>query len=243
MSLVNIEKISKRFGGLKAVKEVSLLLHQDEILGVIGPNGSGKTTLFNLITGFLRPDSGRMAIEGINIIGSNPVQMCRLGICRTFQHVKSFENMTVLENIIAGRAYGREPAKTMKLARAESEELLNFANLYEKRFLKANQLVLAEQKRLEMIRAIATRPRLLLLDEIMAGLNPGELDEIIKFLFKVKSMNIGIVIIEHVIKAVLELSQRIIVLSAGEKIVEGSPQEIINNEKVIDIYLGKDSIC
>jgi len=238
-SILEIEGLSKSFAGLMAVKEISLKVNKGEILGIIGPNGSGKTTLFNLITGFLKPDRGKITFKGEDITGLKPHRICQAGIARTFQLVKPFAEMTTLQNVIAGRAYGCQPIKNLRQARTEAEELLSLTGLISKRSMVAGQLGLVDRKRLEIARALATKPELLLLDESMSGLNPIETEEAIQLIKKIRDIGITVMLVEHVMKVVMGISDRIIVINVGEKIAEGKPQEITGNKAVIEAYLGK----
>ncbi len=239
MSFLDIHQVSKSFGGLMVIPGLSFSLDEGEILGVIGPNGSGKTTLFNLITGFLRTNGGKIEFQGRDISNKRPSSICKAGITRTFQLVKPFAGLTVLQNVEAGRSYGREPAKDMKQARKESIEILDLTNLGKKQELVASQLGLIDRKRLEIARALATKPKLLLLDEVFAGLNPTETEEALGLITKIKNLGITLMIVEHVIKVILGVSHRVIVLSSGSKIFEGLPQEAINDQEVIKAYLGE----
>ena len=239
-SFLNIENVSKSFGGLMVIPKLSFSLNHGEILGVIGPNGSGKTTLFNLMTGFLKTDRGQIVYLGKNITNRRPSEICKLGIARTFQLAKPFTQLTALENVMAGRAYGREPAKDMKQARREAIEILLLTKLEKKQDVAATQLNVIDRKRLEIARALATRPKLLLLDEVFAGLNPKETEEALRLIMMIKERGITLMVVEHVIKVILGVSDRVIVLSSGNKIFEGSPQEAVNDQRVIEAYLGED---
>jgi branched-chain amino acid transport system ATP-binding protein len=240
MSHLAVETLSKRFGGLVVIHDLSFSVGEGEILGVIGPNGSGKTTLFNLITGFLRADSGRIRFLGHDMVNKKPSSICKLGITRTFQLVKPFVRLSVLENVMAGRAYGREPARNLKQARREAMEILDLVHLGGKKDLAAAHLQLIDRKRLEIARALATKPNLLLLDEVFAGLNPAEVEEALRLVTTIKKLGITLMIVEHVLKVILEVSHRVLVLSSGIKIYEGRPQEAIRDQKVVEAYLGED---
>jgi len=240
MSYLQVEGLSKSFGGLKAVHNVSFEVESGEIMGLIGPNGSGKTTILNLLTGFLRPDSGIVMLKGQNVAGLPRCQVCRKGVGRTFQIIKPFLEFTALQNVMVGRVYGQEPAKNLKVAAEESKKILEVVGLLGKAEILAKDLTLMERKRLELARALAAKPQLLLLDELMAGLNHAEADEAMKLIRQIKAdLNLTILMVEHIVKAIMGLSDRIIVLNMGEKIAEGLPQEIIHNSEVIDVYLGK----
>ena len=222
-----------------AVNNLSLTIGEGEILGLIGPNGSGKTTAFNLITGFLKPDSGKILLNGKDITGLKPPSICANGVARTFQLVKPFPHLTALQNVMVGRLYGRSPSKTIHQAQEECERILDFVGLAGKRDLLAKSLTLVDRKRLELARALAGKPQLLLLDELMAGLNPTETDSAMQLIKSIRDSGITVIMVEHIIKAVLGLCDRIVVLNAGEKIAEGPPQEIVSNQRVIEAYLGK----
>jgi branched-chain amino acid transport system ATP-binding protein len=238
MSFLQVQKLTKSFGGLMALCEVNFEIHQGEIFGVIGPNGSGKTTLFNVITGFLKANSGKVIFMGKDITGL-PHQICRQGIARIFQLVKPFTQLTTLQNVMVGRAYGKDPATNIRKAEEEVVEILNFVGLGNKIEVLASQLTMAERKKLELARALAAHPQLLLLDELMAGLNLAETETAMNLVNKIKDSGITVVMVEHIMKAVLGISDRIIVLNAGEKIAEGAPKEVVKNQLVIEAYLGK----
>jgi len=236
MSLLEVRKVSRFFGGITAVKDVSFAITKGEILGLIGPNGAGKTTLFNVVNGFYAPSRGEVFFKDEKISGLKPHQICQRGLARTFQVVKPLQRMSVLDNVVAS-AFLR--AKGRKEADAIAAEVLNFTALYDDRNVISKGLPLGKRKRLEIARALATRPDLLLLDESFAGLNPSELDESIQIIRNIKKRGVTIMIIEHHMKVIMSISDRIVVLSYGEKLAEGSPLEIGRNSQVIEAYLGE----
>jgi branched-chain amino acid transport system ATP-binding protein len=240
MPMLEVENLSKSFGGLVAIGNLNFTITEGEILGLIGPNGSGKTTLFNLITGLLKPDAGKIRFYKKDIAGIAPHKICQGGIARTFQLVKPFARMSTLQNVMTGRAYGREPARNIKQARLESEEILAFTGLARKKVPMAAMLSLVDRKRLEIARALATKPKLLLLDEMMAGLNPTETEDAMNLVKKIRDSGITLIVVEHVMRAVLGISDRVIVLNVGKKIAEGTPQEVASNRQVIEAYLGEE---
>ena len=236
MSLLEIKGVFKRFGGLAALTDVSYSVNQGEILGLIGPNGAGKTTLFNAVNGYYPPTKGEVFFKGQKISHLKPHQVCKLGIGRTFQVVRPLKRMTVLDNVIASaflRAKDKAGAEKIAL------DALQFTGLYEDRGLVSKGLPLGKRKKLEIARALATRPEMLLLDESFAGLNPFEQNELIDIIRKVKAKGITIMMIEHHMKVIMSLSDRVVVLNYGEKIAEGTPKEIGNNPLVIEAYLGE----
>jgi branched-chain amino acid transport system ATP-binding protein len=236
MSLLEIRDVSKRFGGLAALANVSYSVNKGEILGLIGPNGAGKTTLFNVANGFYPPTKGEVLFKGEKISHLKPHQICKLGIGRTFQVVRPLRRMTVLDNVIAS-AFLRAKDK------AEAEEIaleaLRFTGLYEDLNVLSKGLPLGKRKKLEITRALATRPEMLLLDESFAGLNPSEQNELIDIIRQIRAKGITIMVIEHHMKVIMALSDRIVVLNYGEKIAEGTPKEIGSNPLVIEAYLGE----
>ncbi len=240
MSLLRLEKVVKNFGGLAAVNGVSFEVGKGEIVGLIGPNGAGKTTLFNVINGFYRPSGGEVFFEGRKISGMKPHELCKLGMARTFQIVRPLQRLSAMDNVIAS-AFVR--AKTRGKAQEIATESLRFTHLYDDREVISKALPLGKRKRLEIARALATQPTLLLLDESFAGLNPHELDESIEIIKKIRERGITIMIIEHHMKVIMAISDRIVVLNYGEKIAEGTPGEISRNPVVIEAYLGESQVA
>jgi branched-chain amino acid transport system ATP-binding protein len=240
MNILDVEGLNKYFGGLAATAAVNFHVGHGEIVGLIGPNGAGKTTVFNLVSGALLPDSGAVRFKGTAISGLKPHLITRMGIARTFQSVKIFSKMTVLENVLLGYLFGRatQPAASGE-ARKEAEEILDFVGLAGLSQTRAMDLILANQKRLEVARALATHPDLLLLDEVMAGLTPTEVAQSMELVKRIRASGVTVLMIEHVMKAIMSICDRIIVLHHGEKIAEGTPQEIVQNRTVIEVYLGE----
>jgi branched-chain amino acid transport system ATP-binding protein len=238
--LLELTRVSRSFGGLAAVKSVDLQVDAGEIVGLIGPNGAGKTTLFNLITGAFRPSSGTIRFGGRDITGLAPHARCRLGIARTFQLVRPFPNLSVLDNVAVGSVYGREPAASRRAAEAAARETLDLLGLADRAHHLARTLTLVDRKRLELARALATHPRLLLLDELLAGLNPSEVVSAMDLVRRIRDSGVTIVMVEHLVKALFGVSDRVAVLSAGEKICEGTPEYVARDARVVDAYLGTD---
>ncbi len=240
MTLLSLDKVSKSFGGVAAVRGVSLTVEAGEILGVMGPNGSGKTTLFNLISGALVPDSGEIQFLGCRTNGLPPHRICRRGLARTFQLVRPFLGLTVLENVLVGLGYGCRRL-TGSAARNRAKELLSSVGLDGQSARLAHTLTVMDRKRLELARALGTSPKLLMLDEFMAGLTPVETGEAMKLIRALQNQGLTLILVEHIVWALLDLSQRIIVLSAGEKIAEGPPASIAKDPQVIEVYLGESA--
>jgi len=241
MRILEGEKVTKYFGGLAAVSEVDFYVEQGEVVGLIGPNGAGKTTLFNLISASLIPKPGIIRYKGENITGLKPYKICRKGVARTFQTVKIFANLPVFDNVRIGSLFGTSKTLSPANAAREASESVEFVGLSDLAATPARDLTLANQKRLEVARALATRPELLLLDELMAGLNHTEIAESMELVKKISDKGITIIMIEHVMKAIMSVCDRIIVLHHGEKIAEGTPQEIATSKKVIEVYLGEQT--
>jgi branched-chain amino acid transport system ATP-binding protein len=237
MSLIEVNNVSKQFGGLAALTDVSFVLNKGEILGLIGPNGAGKTTMFNVINGFYPPTKGDVLLKGEKVSNLKPHVLCRLGVARTFQVVKPLQRMSTLDNVIAS-AFIRTKSKAQ--AEEISMEVLKFTNLYEDRNVISKSLPLGKRKRLEIARALATKPEIILLDESFAGLNPTEINEQVEIVNKIRTeRGITILIIEHHMRVIMSISDRIVVLSYGQKIAEGAPLEIGRNPVVIEAYLGE----
>jgi branched-chain amino acid transport system ATP-binding protein len=240
MPILQARRVTRMFGGLAAVSLVSFDLREGEILGLIGPNGSGKTTLVNVITGTLAFSDGDVVFRGRSIRGLPPYEIGRLGLSRTFQVVKPFRNLSVVQNVMVGALFGaRGGGRELAAARCQAEEMLSFVGLSHRANASAEDLNVPERKRMELARALAMRPAVLFLDEVMAGLNPAEIDEAVGLIKRIRDRGITLVVIEHVMKAIRNVSDRIMVLFHGEKLTEGLPDEVLNNPEVVSAYLGR----
>ena len=237
--MLEIGGLKKYFGGLAAVSNVDFHAERGEIVGLIGPNGAGKTTLFNLISGAIAPDSGIIRFKDKNITRLKAHQICRAGIARTFQSVKIFPRMSVLNHVLLGHLFGNPKQKVSGVNVGSAAEILEFVGLAGPSDLRAMDLTLANQKRLEVARALATRPELLLLDELMAGLNHTEVAQAMELVQNIRGRGVSVIMIEHVMKAIMNICDRVMVLHHGEKLAEGRPEEIVQNKTVIEVYLGE----
>jgi branched-chain amino acid transport system ATP-binding protein len=235
-----VRDLSKRFGGLQAVQDVSFSVAENETVALLGPNGAGKTTSFNLITGFQRPDKGSVLAFGREISGLRPHKVCALGVARTFQVAKPFGAMTVLSNVMTGAFLH---GKSINAAKEKAKEAIDFVGLTTREQTAARDLTTIDQRRLEMARALATQPKLLLLDEVMAGLNPSEINQAVELVRKLSKRGLTIVIVEHVMRAIMAVADRMVVLDHGQKIAEGKPNDVVANPEVIRAYLGSTHIA
>jgi branched-chain amino acid transport system ATP-binding protein len=237
--VLTLEGVTKRFGGLTAVDNVTVEVRQGDLLGIIGPNGAGKTTLFNVIAGYYQPDEGRIVFDGADLRGLAPHDVCRRGLTRTFQLVKPFGNLSVLDNVTIG-ALTR--VQRVRDARVQAERVIETCNLARHADARARTLPIGVRKRLEIARALATRPKLLLLDEVMSGINATELAVMMELIRRLHADGLTIIVIEHIMAAMMRLAQRIVVLHHGERIAEGPPVEIARDRRVIDAYLGEEFV-
>ena len=240
-TLLEVREISKRFGGLRAVDHLSLTVDEGEIIGLIGPNGAGKSTVFNLINGVYPPDTGSVVFAGVDITGQPPHRVAREGIARAHQIVKPLGALSVLDNCTVGACFGREDL-ALDEAREVAREMADMIGLSDRLDLLAGSLTTGGKKRLELARALSARPRLLLLDEVLAGLNPTETEQMIDIVRKIRASGIAILMIEHIMRAIMSLSDRIVVLNLGAKLAEGTPQQVAENPDVITAYLGDSNL-
>jgi len=243
--LLKCTEVSKRFGGLQALKKVNLTVNKNEIAGLVGPNGSGKSTLLNLISGVYKPDSGKITFLDEDISKLPPYKTCSKGITKTSQTVQSFPDMTAIENVLTGVLFNRKNGTEQTEARPRAKELLTFVGLSQEKFdLPAKNLNVVELRRIQLAKALATSPKLLLLDELLTGLTPRECDEAIKLVKLINKQGITVLIVEHVMRVIMGLCNHVTVLHHGEKIFEGTPKEVVNDERVVKVYLGKRfSLC
>ena len=237
--ILEVKRLTKSFGGLVAISDLEFSAEEGDVIGLIGPNGSGKTTSFHLISGFLKPETGEIRFHGVDITRFKPNKICRMGIARTFQLTKPFAGMTALQNLMVGRMYGGDPIRSTRQAEKECKSILEFVGLAERGTTEASSLGVVDRKKMEIARALATKPQMLLLDEMMSGLTPAEMAEALSLVKAIRDSGITLIVVEHVMKAILEISNRLIVLDHGEKIADGAPSEVVKQESVVNAYLGE----
>lgn len=238
--MLSIRNVSKQFGGITAIKDVSFTLEKEEIVGLVGPNGAGKSTLLNVISGVYLPSSGAVIFDGMDITDLRPNKVCKLGIAKTFQLVHSFPELTALQNVLVGAVFGNSEKISLKEAEEKAEEKLDYVGYPRDKIQYAvKNLNVVELKRIQLARALATDPKLILLDEVTTGLNPKESNDAISLIQKIRKSGITILMVEHVMRIIMNVSDRIVVLHHGEKIAEGTPEEIAKDETVITSYLGE----